>query len=401
MNYQEMLAKRAQIWHQMQDIQARSNLVDAEDRRQWDEAEAELTQLSEAIERIERADRLAAIGGLDEDNVRAGIDVAATTDETRYAEAFGRFLRHGINDLDAEDRALLQANFRAQGTTPDDAGGYLAPDAYWARMTETLKTYGGLLSLANVITTSTGSDLSWPSNDDTGNVGGILDENTQASEQDLAFGTNKLRSFTYTSKIIRVSLQLMNDSAFDLDAYVPRKAGERIGRALAAHLATGNGTSQPQGIMTGAAVGVTGAAGQTTSITTDNLIDLEHSVDPAYRANGSFAFSDGVLKILRKLKDADGRPLWQPSLTSAAPSMVNGKPYVIDNGIAAPAANAKSMAFGDFNAAFVVRRVAGGQVMRLTERYADFLQVGFLTFARFDARVDDTAAVKTFVHPAS
>ncbi|MFQ6200705.1 phage major capsid protein, partial [Streptomyces sp. NPDC000405] len=111
--------------------------------------------------------------------------------------------------------------------------------------------------------------------------------------------------------------------------------------------------------------------------------------------------SDSGLKVIRKLKDGQGRPLWEPSLQAGVPSTLLGAPVVIDNGIPAPAAGAASVGFGDLRAAYVARQVAGGQMMRLEERYADYLQVGFLGFLRFDGTPDDGAAFRVYKHPAS
>ena len=135
----------------------------------------------------------------------------------------------------------------------------------------------------------------------------------------------------------------------------------------------------------------------------DDLIDLEHSVDPAYRQSGKcfWVMADSSVKVVRKLKDSQNRPLWEPSLQVGQPSTLNGYGVVVDNGMPAMAANAKSIAFGDIASGLVVRQVAGGQVLRLAERYADYLQVGFLGFGRFDSTIDDSAAVRLYANSAT
>ncbi|MGI5436163.1 phage major capsid protein [Streptomyces shenzhenensis] len=404
------LERRANIWSQMQEIQSRAetenrDALTAEEREKWDRAEAELTEVSSDVERMERSARMDAVqrdqavvttGGNTED--RGGDQEAA------YRDAFGRFVRRGMSALSNEQRELMLANhseIRAAATSPGSAGGYFIPTDTLNKITETMKVYGGLLSEVNVITTASGNTLNWPTNDDTANVGAILTENTQVTEQDVTLGQKDLGAYTYTSKMIRASLALLQDSAFDTEGFIARKLGERIGRAVAAHLATGTGTNQPEGLFTNATAGKTGAAGQTTSIIYDDLIDLQHSVDPAYRGTARWGTSDSGLKVIRKLKDDQGRPLWEPSLQAGVPSTLLGSPVVIDNGIAAPAAGAASVGFGDLRAAYVARQVAGGQMMRLEERYADFLQVGFLGFLRFDGTPDDGAAFRVYKHPAS
>lgn len=406
------LEKRANVWSQMQEIQARAEAenrdLTAEERQSWDAAEADLTAASGDVERLERMarldtvqrDQLVVAGGPSEEE-RGERDT-----EADYRNAFGAFVRRGMGALTTEQRQLMMSNadeVRAAATSPGSAGGYFIPTDTLQKITETMKAYGGILGLANVITTASGNPLNWPSNDDTSNVGAILSENSQITEQDITLGQKTLGSYTYTSKLVRVSLQLLQDSAFSIDTWLPQKLGERIGRAVAAHLATGTGTGQPEGLFTNATAGKTGTTGQTTSIIYDDLIDLIHSVDPAYRASGNcrFVLSDSALKMVRKLKDGNSLPLWQPSTQLGVPDTLLGYAVTVDNGVPVPAANAKSIGFGDINAAYVVRQVAGGQMMRLEERYADYLQVGFFGFLRLDAKPDDTSAFRVYAHSAT
>jgi HK97 family phage major capsid protein len=267
-------------------------------------------------------------------------------------------------------------------------------------MTETLKAFGGLMQHANVITTSTGNSLQWPTNDDTANVGAILAENTIITEQEATFGTRNLGAFTYTSKLVRVSIQLMQDSAFDMDSWLPRKLGERIGRAVAADLVTGTGVGEPEGLLTnsteGATVTLTNWDDLDGGFVYGALIDLEHSVDPAYRGMGNcrFVLNDTTLSEIRKQTDTQLRPLWLPVPVAGMPATINGNPYTIDQGMPSPADGAKSVMYGDIRAGLVVRQVLDVQMVRLAERYADYLQVGFFGFSRLDAVPDDTSAVK-------
>lgn len=399
-----LFTKRAQLWEQMQALQERATNEDrsltAEEREQWDRMESDMSGLSEDIERGERAARMEAVGVTPS---RETPEERAEQGEPEYRDAFERFLRYGLGKLTAEERGLVEAGYtevRAQGTTPDAAGGYTVPETMLNKITETMKAFGGLASVVGGFTTDSGNPLNWPTSDETAAEGVILDENTAASEDDITFGTNTLGAYTYSSNIVRVSKQLIQDSGLDIEAFVGRKLGERLGRITAKHIANGTGVSQPQGI-SAAAAGKTGAVSATPVITYDDLVDLEHSVDPAYRANARYAFNDLSLAILRKLKDADDRPLWVPSLTAGAPSTINGYAYTVDNGLPAPAAAAKSLFFGDLNAGYVLRRVNGGQLMRLEERYAEFLQVGFLSFLRMDGKLDDTSAIRAFAHGAA
>lgn len=327
-------------------------------------------------------------------------EISPTRD--RQHAAFETFLRRGREALTTEDRALLvEARDQTAGT--NSAGGYLVPPGYWDRISEVLKAYGGLLGVANVLTTSTGNPIQWPNNDDTANTGAILGEATQVVEQDLTIGTRTLGAYTYTSNQIRVSNPLLEDSAFDLNTWILSKFTTRWGRAIAADLAGGTGTGQPTGIVPNATVAVTGATGQTTTIIYDNLVDLIHSVDPAYRATGRcrFLMSDSARGVIAKIKDQYGRPLFVPSLIAGQPDTILGYPITIDQSVPVMAASAKSVLFGDFYAGMVVRLVGTGHMARLPERYADYNETGFVGFVRLDGRPDDPNAVKAYSNSAT
>lgn len=417
----DLIERQNKLWNRMQELDrvAVDDKRDwtAEERGNWDAADVELTQVSEDIERLQRDAKREAIdygqvidaGAPEEQAAGAEIERAGEADlvqrEKVYNEAFATYMRHGMERLDAEQRGLLlqnQGDIRAQAVGTTTAGGFLVPPGFRKVLSETMKAYGGLINLANVITTSTGNPLQWPTSDDTSNTGAILTENTQITQQDMTLGSRTLGAYVYTSKLVLVSLQLLQDSAFDLDSWLPRKLGERIGRAVSAHLVSGSGTGQPTGLLTGITVGKTGLTGQTATIIYDDLVDLEHSVDPAYREpDARFLMADSTLKVLRKLKDTLGRPLWLPIPTPGFPATINGWPYTIDQGMPAPGANNKSIVFGDFDAGYIVRQVVDVQMVRLAERYADYLQVGFFGFSRLDASPDDPAAVRAFQHSAT
>lgn len=409
----EMLKRKIEeqnkLHNRMQEIQRAAEEENrdwtAEERTNWDAANAKIDEVSADIERLERAAKLDNIDYRQVLQGQGAEQPERQSDEDRAAaheDAFGAYLRGGMGGLTTEQRALMiEHRASPQGVGVPADGGYLVPPGYRAVMTETLKAYGGLINHANVITTSTGNPLQWPTNDDTGNVGAILNENTAIAETGMAFGTKTVGAFTYTSKLVRVSLQLLQDSAFDLDNWLPRKLGERIGRASADDYVNGTGTTEPFGILPTAAVGATAGLAafeaNTNAAGYNALIDLEHSIDPAYRQLGNcrFLLSDGALKSVRKFKDGDNRPLWLPVPVPGMPATINGNPYTIDQALVQTLANpTKPILFGDFRAGYLVRQALDVQMVRLAERYAEMLQVGFFGFMRLDAVPDDAAAVK-------
>lgn len=414
---ERLVDKQNRIWNRMQDLQRRAEADEGwtqEDRNNWDAAETELTEVSKDIERLQRAAQLERVDYgqvVDTRGVAGEVETPESSTEQRaeqYENAFGNYMRGGLERCSMEQRQALMAHFdsspelRAQGIGTNTAGGYLVPPGFRNVLQETMKAYGGLLNYAGVINTDSGQPLQWPTVDDTGNVGAILAENTQISQQDVTFGTLTIGAYVYTSKAVLVSLQLLNDAVFDINRELPRMLGERIGRAVAAHFITGTGTGQPEGIVPNITVGVTGATGQTLTVTYDDLIDLEHSIDPAYRDdNLRWLMNDATLKVIRKIKDTQGRPIWLPVPTPGFPASINGIPYIIDQGMPVPGANNKSIILGNFRRGYLIRQVQGVQMMRLAERWADFLQVGFFGFSRLDARPIDPNAMRAYKHSAT
>lgn len=406
---QELRDKRANIWQQAQDFDTRSKAGDtmsAEDEAAWSRALAEVDALQVQIENRERTEKL--------DKRYAEIDettdvVDPNGDPTvqargKYRAAFDKFCRHGMGELDVDERELLRSNFdpklRAQGTTTGAAGGYTVPEGFWAKVTETKKFFGGMLQgVAEELTTDSGNDIPWPTNDDTTNEGEILGENTSVSEQDVTFGQKTLGAFIFSSKMVKVSLALLQDSGIDIESFLARRLGERIGRRQNRAFTTGTAASQPQGFITGATVGKTTAGA--TAITYNEILDLLHAVDAAYRNERcQFQLHDLILAYVRKIRDDSGgaglgRPIWEPSVQVGVPDSLLGYRVAINNDMDSTVATTKkTIAFGDFMAHYALRRVSGGQLMRLSERYADALQVAFIGFERADGLVQDTSAVK-------
>lgn len=329
-----------------------------------------------------------------------------------HAKAFSVYLRSGENRLDHDSRSVLEAvnqgldqNFRnAMSTTTGSQGGYIIPQGFSGMLEEAKKWFGGIDGIVGKFTTGTGNPWPWPTINDTTNRGRIIGQNVQVVETDLVFGQVTFNAYIGSSDLILIPLALMQDSYFDLDALVARLIGIRLGRLYNWKCTVGTGTNEPTGLVTAATTAgniLTLGAGNTASIAYTNLVDLEHLVDPAYRENETsrWMFSDTMLKLIKKLVDGQNRPLWQPGLTASfqvGASVINGsKPkileheYVVNNDMAVPAANAYSALFGDLST-FKVREVAGDTtVLVLRERYADYLQVGFLAFQRFDSNLID------------
>jgi HK97 family phage major capsid protein len=288
-------------------------------------------------------------------------------------------------------RRPLQA--RALSHTGSE-GGYTVPTGFVPSLESALKDYVALRNVADVLRTDDGRQMPWPNVDDTGNVGERIAENAEVSEQDAAFGTVTLGAYKYSSKLIRVPNELLEDSAINLADELGRMLGERIGRVQATDFTTGTGSSQPQGVVTGATLGKTAASA--TAFTPDELLDLIHSVDPAYRADPSFALmmSDAVLAYVRKMKDADGRPFFNDNTGGSAGTgpftgSIYGVPVVVNQQMSAAFTTGQKLVLAGAFKKVKIRDVNAVRLRMLEERYAEFDQVGFIAFLRSDCRVID------------
>ncbi len=321
--------------------------------------------------------------------------------ETKDHAQLNKWMRGGDRALSAEDWQHIN---NTMSTTTDSEGGYAVQTDVAKNVIDALKAFGGMRALATVVSTEKGNPMSWPTSDGTAEEGELVTENAAATDADIDFGVKSLPVYKYSSKVITVPIELLQDSAVDLALYINGRIAQRLGRITNRHFTVGTGSDQPTGVIAGASVGKTGASGQLTTVVYGDLVDLEHSVDPAYRKLDSckWVFSDTVLKILKELSDGDGRPLWLPSISDTTTGTILGYGYQINQDVAVPAASAKSMAFGDFSKYFI-RDVIEILYHRFTDSaYAKKGQVGFLAFMRSGGNYMDTGgAVKVFQHPAS
>lgn len=275
---------------------------------------------------------------------------------------------------------------RAQGIATGAAGQFTVPDEMMRPLEESMLAWGGMRQVATVLSTDTGAPLPIPTVNDTANKGVILAENTQVAEQDVAFAQIVLGAFKYSSKLVRVSVELLQDSSVNLPAYLGSALGTRIGRITNDHFTTGAGTTEPFGIVTRAGnSGVTLPAGNIP--TWANILAIEHSVDPAYRTNARWMMNDVTLSKVKSLVDTTGRPMWQASIINGEPGTLDGYPITINQSMSS-ALSGKSILFGDLSK-YMIREARGITLLRLDERYADFHQVGFLAFARYDGDLLD------------
>lgn len=362
-----------------------------------DQIEATQAQIK-SIERMRNLDAEKFFENASKQGGKKGAD-----DTIDAVTAVALYLRHG-NNVTAEQAVAIR---NAMSTTTPAEGGYTVPAEIAAMVVDSLKAFGGMREVAQVITTAGGNALNWPTSDGTAEVGEIVAENAAATGADITFGTVAVNPYKYSSKKIALPVELIQDSAIDVVQFVVNRLAQRLGRITNQHYTTGTGSSQPFGVMARAATGKTGTTGQTLTVIYDDLIDLIHSVNSAYRSRGArFMLRDTSVAVIRKLKDTTGRPIWNPGdaegIATGTPATICGYPYTVNDDVAAMAANAKSIAFGDFSQ-FVIRDVAGSTSMRRFDDSAFALngQVGFCGWMRTGSNLLDTAAVKVYVNSAT
>ena len=292
--------------------------------------------------------------------------------------------------------------------------GYFVPTGFVNDIEQATKWFAPLMdgTVINIMDTATGAPLPYPVSNDTAQKATVVGEASPVDEQDVTAGQIIFGAIKLTSGLVKASLEILQDSAFDLDAWLVQRFAERWGRGLEYYLTVGNSSgtgSEPTGILPailaanalGTPLATVTAAGKSettglsntvdtgaNSIGYSDLVNLEHSVDPSYRRNAKYMFHDSTLSALKKIIDKYGRPLWTPGVGVGVGDTINGYSYVINQSMPVIASSAVTVVFGDFKK-FTARRVKDLTVMKLVERYAEYGQIGFVSFARIDSQLVD------------
>lgn len=380
----ELQTKRAKIWQQAKDFldekHQESDVLSAEDNATYEKMEADVVSLGKEIDRLTKQMEI-------DNQLKMPTSQPLTTNPatdkqniiTNYSQDFWNLMR---------GQAPV-TNALKEGTDPD--GGYLVPDEFEKQLIQKLHEANILRSISNVIQTNSGEHkipvvategtASWMEEE-----AAYTESNTQFSQ--VSLGVHKLGT------LIKVSEELLNDSAFDLMGYLSEEFGRRLGDAEEKAFLTGTGSGQPTGMLndtTGATLGST--AKSSTDINFDDLIDLFYSLRAPYRKNAVFIMNDDTVKAVRKLKDKNDQYIWQPSVQAGQPDRILNCPVLTSQYMPTLAASNKPVLFGDFNYYWIADR-QGRTFKRLNELYAVTGQVGFLGSQRVDAKVILPEAIK-------
>ncbi len=418
---------------------------------------ADVEALSQDIATIQRADKMAA-----DFAKTSGAIVDPTPESQRSADVakeyraawhqymqFGRPLGKGsirggiapevLNTLETTKANFMkmsaeqrdqQAGTQSITYSEGNLGGYFVPAGFVQDIEKATKFYANMLdgNSIRIMETATGNVLPYPTSNDTNEAWTLLSETTQvvdngttpnypsqgataptANPGNVLAGSVSFGAYKGTTGLVRVSLELMQDSAFSLEAFLKDAFAVRLGRGYEWYLTQGNNSNQPYGLVPAVvASGVTGvtAAGQfnsgastgntgANSIGYADLVNLIHSVDPTYRRGAKFMFHDQTLASFKRLVDSFGRPLWVPAVKDGEPDTLCNYPYVINQSMAQIAASATTVLFGSFQK-YIARKVRDLSIARLDERFADYGEVAYVGFSRIDGRLVDAGQ-----HPIS
>jgi HK97 family phage major capsid protein len=380
MNIVEMRDKRAKLWATMEGFldthRSEKGVLSVDDDTTYNNMEKELNDLTNEIKRMERRDAIEAelkkpIGiPLTEKPMKPGVDEKQGRASNAYKEDFGLHLR---------GKKMLH-NVLSEGV--DANGGYLVPEEFEHQIVEALKEENVMRKLCKVITTANERKIPVAG---THSVAAWTAENAPYTESNPTFDQKTIDAYKLTD-LIKVSVELLDDSAFPLEPYIAKEFASAFGVAEETAFCVGTGSGQPTGLFTanGGAVGITAAGA--TAVTADEVISLIYALKAPYRKNAKFLMNDSTVAALRKLKDGNGQYLWQPSIMAGQPDKLLGYDIYTSPYVPVMAAGAYAIAYGDFMNYWIADRT-GRTVQRLNELYSTNGQVGFVATERVDGKI--------------
>lgn len=380
MTITELRNKRANLWKSMESfLDSRrdgNGVLSAEDDATYGRMEKDLNDLTNEIHRMERKDAIEAElnkpvnAPITEKPQPVKEEVKTGRASNAYKEDFGLHLRG----------KRLVHNVLSEGT--DANGGYLCPEEFERQIITGLDEANVMRTLCHVITTQNERKIPIAA---THSVANWTAENAAYTESDPTFAQKTIDAYKLTD-LVKVSIELLQDSAFDLEAYIAKEFARAFGIAEEQAFCVGTGSGQPTGLFTenGGTVGVTAASA--TAITADELISLVYALKTPYRRNAKFLMNDATVSQIRKLKDGNGAYLWQPSVQAGQPDKLLGYELYTSPYVPTAAASALTVAFGDFDNYWIADR-AGRTVQRLNELYSTNGQVGFVATERVDGKI--------------
>jgi HK97 family phage major capsid protein len=404
---ESLVEARQKAWHEAKALMTRATdekrELDGEEQAQldriWSDIDAKDVQIKDITARVQSERETDIAREAYADLVRpVEAPVVDAVDAFLRGQTSARFIDIDIRKAAAEKRAIRAGagvkELRDLSTTAA-AGGNTIPTSFERTLYDFLETVSGVRQIAQVITTTGGENLDLPKVASHGTAA-IVGEGTALAEADPSFAKVTLGAWKF-GQLLQMSAELLQDSGVDIVGFAAADMGRALGRVTGAAYATGTGSNQPQGVMTSIGTGVTGGTGVAGVPTIANLTDLVYSLgDPGYRANASFLMRDATAGKIRNLVNTSGDFLWQPSVQAGQPDRLLGFPVVTDPAVAATAVNANSVAFGDFQAGFVIRDAGSIRIERSDDyAFANDL-VTWRAVLRTDSDLRDANAIKLY-----
>ena len=394
----ELREKRAKAWETakkfLDEKRNQDGCLSAEDTAAYEKMEADVVNLGKEIERLERQAAIDLEMSKPTSTPITNKPNGNPSGEEKTGRAGMEYRREFWNAM--RKKNYYDVNNALQIGT-DSEGGYLVPDEFEQTLEQGLEEENVFRTLATIIQTSSG-DRKIPVVATKGEASWV-DEEGQIPESDDSFGQVAIAAYKVAT-MIKVSDELLNDSVFNMEAYISNEFSRRIGAKEEEAFLVGDGKGKPTGIFnsTGGASEVVTTA--TVSITFDDVMDLFYSVKSPYRKKSTFVMNDSTVKALRKLKDNNGIYIWQPSVQAGQPDTILNRPVVTSAYASAIAAGGKVIAFGDFKYYWIADR-QGRSFKRLNELFAANGQVGFLGSQRVDGMLILPEAVKVLAMKAA
>lgn len=376
-NLEKLLGRRARVLTEqrtfLDTVRDEARELTPEDHERITKMDKELDDLDVLIRTEERC-------GKAEEAVKTVIEereAPGTVTETATGRGSAEY-RDAFRSWAANGRAILTGEqLRALEVGTNSEGGYLVPEDFEATLVKSLAEFNVMRGLATVVPTT--GDKPIPTVASFGAAAWTAEEGA-FNESDDAFGVKTLVAHKAT-RLIKVSHELLEDSAFPIAAHIGDSYGRAFGTLEESAFVNGDGSSKPTGVVQGSTLGVTAAGAA--AITADELIDLVHALRAPYRPRASFLVADATAGAFRKLVDGGGNYLWQPSFQAGQPDRMMGYAVNISAGMPAMTTGNKSVLFGDFSHYWIGDRT-DRRFQRLNELYSTTGQVGFIMHHRTD-----------------
>jgi HK97 family phage major capsid protein len=275
---------------------------------------------------------------------RASTEISA--EDAAYKAAFNKVVRKG-------EKGLSELEMKALATDSDPDGGYLLPRNVRAGMIEKLVQFSPVRALATIESIGLGDSLDVPSEGSTNfDTGWTSERATRAETNSGTFALDKIPTFEQYAKP-KATQKMLDDTSFDVEGWISRKVEQRFGVNEGLAFVSGNGVTQPEGLLTNADIAEVNS-GDAALLTADGLIDLYFALPEYYAKNGTFMMKRSTLQAIRKFKNGTGDFVWQPALSEKTPATVLGQPYVEALDMPAIGAGNYPILFGDFKQGYVI-----------------------------------------------